>query len=239
MALTYTDHPVIVKLYQAIMQSLYPSECLVCGNEGEWLCMSCASRCIKITALTCPFCNRISDSGKTCPRCRNLHSLTGARSIWYYKEPIKHFIHRYKYEGVTAARESIVPRLADCFKELPLRSGAPMITCVPSRKSRLIEQGYNQSELLAQAVSRLVGHSYISLLNHKQTGTAQVKLTRKERLAQIQDRFIVRKNAPDITNRTVVIIDDVITTGGTLSGCASALKRAGARSVWAITIAKD
>jgi competence protein ComFC len=112
------------------------------------------------------------------------------------------------------------------------------ISFVPLSKKRLIRRGYNQSQIIASELSRLTkADLYQDLVKIKETKT-QVGLTRKERIKNLEGAFAL-KNERKLAGKRVVLIDDVITTGATLDQCASVLKKAGAREVWGLTVAKE
>jgi competence protein ComFC len=240
MAPPYTEQRFLVKLYHYWINQFFPSECLVCGKEGEWLCAHCHTTSIAIKSPTCPFCDRLSPLGKTCSRCRKDHPLSGGRSIWYYNNSVKKLIHSFKYQKVTSCQEFITPFLIDLYQEIPLAKHEKIIiTSVPSSREHLNERGFNQSEILALSVSRTVKHPYTPLLSRKPNSQSQTALTRKERLANVQGQFSLQKRIPNLEGYTVVIVDDVITTGATLTSCAALLRQAGAKHIWGLTVAKD
>lgn len=229
-----------VKVWRTIFTNTldlaWPSECVVCGLEGDWLCPVCQEQITKIKQPTCPFCNRLSPIGKTCDRCRRERALTGARSFCYYLGPTKTIIHQYKIRGVTAPTELLGSWLAPLVSELPL-TGDWIITSVPMTASKLGRRGFNQAELLAKDVAEITQKPYRSLLKRNREGERQASLKRQDRFANTRDLFSVIPNKT--LPKQVLIIDDIFTTGATLDACAFALKQAGVRSVWALTFAKD
>lgn len=226
-------------LWQTGINQIFPHECVNCGKESPWLCSDCEPTALKIKTPTCPFCDKISPLGKTCPKCKPTYRLTGARSIFYYKSPAKELVHALKYRHLTAAQEYITPQLALLLTELPLpKAGNVIITSVPLTPERLRDRGYNQSEILAQAIAKQTKRTYMPLLKRKGDVASQTRLTRKERLENVQNQFSLRSKA-NVTRSYIIVIDDVITTGATLASCAAELKEAGARQVWGLTVAKD
>lgn len=113
-----------------------------------------------------------------------------------------------------------------------------LVTSVPSTPEKQHTRGFNQSELLAQAVAARLGLPYVRLLTRNDASHSQVGLTRTQRFTNVARQFSV--NAKSTLNKeTVLLIDDVITTGATLNACATALRAAGSGLVWAATLAKD
>lgn len=240
MALPYTGARFIVKLWDAIFEALFPSECVQCHNEGPWLCENCHANTVAIKLPTCPFCDRLSPLGKTCITCKRMYPLTGCRSLWYYRGPVKTLISSIKYHTRTAAVTTLEAPLAQLMRELPFSPHAQVIvTAVPSSPGALHLRGYNQSELLAKICARTRAFEYYPLLTRAKRSQSQTRLTRKARFANVVGQFSRLSSAPSLTNTTVIIVDDVITTGATLAACAAILKEAGAKAVWGITVAKD
>jgi ComF family protein len=230
----YNWHTRFVKPGLFLIEKMWPAECFICQTEGSWLCDTCQKQLITIKAPTCPFCNRLSEKGQTCSRCRSRYALTGNRALWYYKEPLKTVIGRFKYQGVTAIVDTFVPKLAEIAQQFPHQP--EIITSVPSAPHKWRERGYNQSALLAKATAQQLNIPYQDLLIRQPKSLAQVGLTRVERLANVTQQF--QPKIP-LNNQSILIIDDVITTGATLNACAVTLKQAGSGPVWAITLAKD
>jgi ComF family protein len=112
-----------------------------------------------------------------------------------------------------------------------------IIVPVPASKKRLYERGYNQAAILAQTLSIIVNRPYESraLMKIRET-RSQVNLTIPERRKNIYGAFIANTNK--VTGRDILIVDDVTTTGATLNACAEALKKAGAKKVVALTVAR-
>lgn len=224
-------------LYAVVKEGLlrvYPDECLVCHREGLWICASCIQRFVAIKSPTCPFCNRLSTTGSTCRRCVAKYHLNGNRSLWYYHDAVKSLIHRYKYQGITAPTNELVAHLAQLLPLLPRTFH--VVTCVPSLPAKWRERGFNQSQLLGTGVARITNLPFRRLLNRYSTDHTQVGLSRAERFANVANQFSCHAR---LNKESVLIIDDVITTGATLNACAKALKDAGSGPVWAITLAKD
>ncbi len=239
MASPYTALSWIVKSISSSLEELAPSECLACQQEGPWFCKKCQQQCLAITAPTCAFCDRLSPTGKTCPRCRPLYSLTGCRSQWHYRGPVTTIIKRSKYQSLFAAYAAFDQSLVYLFRQLPPRvQKQATLSSVPSRQTTLATRGFNQSEILAQRLSRLTDRPYTALLERSHhSSPLQTRLNRQQRLAntQAQFRYPFRSPCP----QTVILVDDVITTGATLASCSTVLRQHGAATIWALTLAHD
>lgn len=116
----------------------------------------------------------------------------------------------------------------------------PLVIAVPLHQSKRGARGFNQSELIARtALKHLPKRLELAsgVLVRKRATVSQVELTREERLENIRDAFRV-EDRRRVQGRTVIVVDDVMTTGTTLSECARVLKKAGAEKVWAATVAR-
>ncbi len=158
-----------------------------------------------------------------------------ARAVYDYDGVIKQAIHRFKYRGLTAMAPVLAGLLCHHLERFPTK--ADIVVAVPLHRDRLRERGYNQSELLAAEVARGLGlplqNGVVERARHTRS---QVGLGAVERHANVQGAF--NCNGKPLPESKVLLIDDVYTTGATLSDCARALKEAGARSVQALAVAR-
>ncbi len=177
-----------------------------------------------------------------CVNCRD-HEPAFDRAVSYgeYKGGLRGLVHLLKYEGVTPAARSLGAKLAEAIDELRIPEGTtPLLVPVPLHKGRRQTRGFNQAELIAQAATkcfdRMLEIAPAVLVRHRET-ISQVGLSREERIENMHDAFRVRE--PErVKGRDVIVVDDVMTTGTTLSECARVLKEAGAERVWAATAAR-
>ncbi len=218
-------------LVERLIRIIAPAQCVGCGAEGGHLCAGCATT-ITRKRPTCPRCNRISAGGRTCQVCRHHTKLAGAIVAAHYDDAAKGLIARLKYEQAAAAAEALVGLLSPL-----LPAGAfDIVTWVPGGPSHYRRRGYHQAELIARRLAAHAGLPATALLGRLETGS-QVGLSRAERLRQVTGTFVTR--SPNlITGQRVLVVDDVLTTGATLSEAAAVLKSAGAKSVWAAVAAK-
>jgi ComF family protein len=146
-------------------------------------------------------------------------------------------VHQLKYRNLRAIATPLSKLLADYFYVNPVP--ADLMIPVPLHRKRLRERGYNQSELLAKEMSKLVGIPVKtdSLMRLKYTNSQAQSPSLTERRSNLDDAFTCGNNV--LENKKILLIDDVATSGATLNACASALKKAGAGSVWGLTLARD
>lgn len=148
---------------------------------------------------------------------------------FFYVEPVKRALQRYKFKKRKAYAESLGHYLVGYLSRIGEICSADLVIPVPLGEKRLYERGFNQSELLAQIVSRELGLvcDTDTLLRVRET-RRQSSLSMAERTANVTDAFGC---AQAIEGKTVLLIDDIFTTGATAENCARALKDAGAVKV--------
>ena len=178
-----------------------------------------------------------------CVNCRE-HPPEFERAVSFgeYRDGLRGLIHLLKYEGVTPARAPLGAMLAEAIAELlpACRDGKPLVLAVPLHKNRSRARGFNQAELIAVAATRHLEAQLecaTGVLIRQRETISQVGLSREERIENMRGAFRVSGPAR-VKGRSVIVVDDVMTTGTTLSECARVLKRAGAEQVWAATVAR-
>jgi ComF family protein len=157
------------------------------------------------------------------------------RSWAAFGGPVRNAIHRLKYRHDVSLGEAIAAQLPVFVRDL--HWVFDLIIPVPLSQNRLRERGYNQVGLIARPLSMAVGIAYApdALVRERET-LSQVGLGQLERRENVCGAF--HANRSFVNNRVVMLVDDVATTGSTLSSCAEALYAAGSQDVFAITVAR-
>jgi len=178
-----------------------------------------------------------------CSNCReSAPDFDRALAFGEYKAGLRGLIHLLKYDRVTPVAAPLGRMLADTITELTAgsRDAALLVIPVPLHKSRRRSRGFNQSELIARATVRCLPRK-LEILNgallRQRDTVSQVGLSREERIQNVRDAFRVVQPG-QVNGRDILLVDDVMTTGTTLSECARVLKQAGAERVWAATVAR-
>jgi len=214
---------------------LFPKKCLECGRGGKYICSSCLKK-VATARLVCPTCKNHSYNGATHRLCKTKNSLSGAYSFYKYEGVVRKAIISIKYKFAY----DISKELVDILPSKIFLSGSFLIP-VPLHKRRENWRGFNQSSILGKFLAEKAGMFFEErLLLRLENTTPQVKLGRSERLRNIRGKFAVNPTYQPLIKgyQTVVVFDDVWTTGATITEACKVLKKAGAKEVWGLTIAK-
>jgi competence protein ComFC len=234
------------KIIRGIASLVYPPTCTICSRSvgsDEYLCDDCEG---KLSRILQPFCSKCSEPFEgaitttfSCANCshRKLY-FDAAISAYRSRGIARHVILNFKYGKQFHLRHLVGRWLISALDDSRIRDCKfDVIVPVPLHPARQRERSFNQAALLAELVSAHLGVSMRPLLHRVRFTTTQTAFDRAERIQNLRDAFRLRKNA-DVRRLDVLLIDDVLTTGSTLSECARVLKRAGARSVYAATAAR-
>ena len=223
------------QVVNATLDFIFPISCLGCGAEGAYLCPVCREG---LPALRQPYCARCAQpqSGTPCRWCRAAPlALDGIVAPFLMEGAVREAVLQLKYHQVRGLAPTMGGLLEQAWQAKGL--SADLVLPVPLHPRRLRQRGYNQSALLAKTVSRGLGVpcDEAALVRTRDTGP-QVGLTREKRVLNVQDCF---RSSDAVAGRAVVLVDDVATTGSTLSACAEALRKSGAESVQGLVLARE
>jgi competence protein ComFC len=234
------------ELLQSAVSLLYPPGCTICGKSiraDDYLCDQYETKAVRIVAPFCQKCSEPFEGSITntfaCANCahRTIY-FDAAVSAYRGRGVVRQIIHEFKYGRQIHLRHLVARWLNSALDDERLRqSHFDVIVPVPLHPARQRERGFNQASLLAELLSAQTAIPVKPLLERTRYTTTQTALDRSERMENLHNAFRLRKNA-DVRGLRVLLIDDVLTTGSTLSECARILKRAGAKSVHAATAAR-
>ena len=226
----------INRLTRSGLDLVFPLECLACHAGGRLLCPNCTAHFPRLEPPFCPLCAE-PGSGQKCDWCAaNQPAIDGIRAPFLMLGTIREAVHRFKYRNLRAAAPELAGLLADYLAGHPMPG--QVIVPVPLHRRRLRSRGYNQAKLLAAELSKITGLPMNDgVLTRSVDSMPQVQASnRRERAANVAQSFQCPVSAKGLE---VLLVDDVTTTGSTLSACARALKDAGAVSVWGLALAKE
>ncbi|MBI1730577.1 ComF family protein [Candidatus Acetothermia bacterium] len=222
---------------------LYPPCCALCDSalEPSQKHFACPSCLMTIQAIRHPWCLRCGDPLETpgidlCERCAHESvSFDWAQSVALYDGVLARLIQKLKYEQERALVHELAPLLEKHLQDEQLADQFDAITFVPMSRKSLQRRGFNQSELLAKRVGKLVAKPLLFLLQKIRETRSQMELSGEERRQNLQGAFIAR---PHPTLKRVLILDDVYTTGATARECSRALRECGWEQVMVLTLAR-
>lgn len=236
-------------LRDGVLHVLLPNTCCACRRDLPWrteeaLCASCRSQVKGVGTLYCLRCGKpLPDGGAHCYQCRGSKArqfkCSLIRSAVVFGPQVRGVIHCFKYADQPHRAAYLAQWMHKHWTDYPELAGAELLIPVPLHRKKRKARGYNQSELLAQALGPMLQLPVdsISLVRSRNT-PSQTQFGREGRLKNMDGAFTcVRPDA--VRGKTILLIDDVATTGATLEGCARALKAAGARRVMAYTLARE
>ena len=187
-----------------------------------------------------PFLNAFPlDADGVCTACRGgLRGFDAAYCLAAYEGGFRQLIHLFKYGRMQSLRQPLSRMLAEA---LPRDARFDAVTSVPLHWRRRYRRGFNQSELLARDIARRWGAPYVRMLRRGRSTASQAALTNAQRRTNVAGAFSMRRSiigSNGVAGHHVLLVDDVMTTGATARACAAVLRRAGARSVTLLTLAR-
>lgn len=227
-----------------VLDLFFPPQCCGCGKMGMILCVLCADALMRIPpqCFVChawvPALNN-SPPGRTCKQCRPHSAVYAFLSPFSYQQhAMRELVHGLKYRRNREVASLFADMLASHLEAMRVTFPEDAVLIpVPLHKTRERARGFNQSFLIARALGEKLDIEVRRdvLIKTKQT-VPQMELLREERLKNIADTFVILDPVL-VRGKTVVLTDDVKTTGATLEEAARALKKTGAKQIWAITAA--
>lgn len=245
-------------LARSVIAALFPSDCRLCGSplleiSRLPVCKSCLAALRPLAGATCEVCGEGMSSSqqhagiRNCDACQESPpSFAKATAYGAYEGELRGLIHLLKYERVLPAARVLGGMLADAIQKLDLGSHPVLVIPVPLHRSKRREREFNQAELIARSAlktSALTGSDRSNfelapdLLTRVRPTQSQIGLTRPQRQENMRGAFRVA-HLNKVAGRTVLLVDDVLTTGTTASECARVLIKAGAKQVLVATVAR-
>ena len=225
--------------YGLVSELFFPTRCAGCGiHAGRPLCPECNSALPHITGPVCLRCGKPTlYQVEECLECRGrMRYLDRTTALAVYEEPLRSAIHKLKYGNGWRLGKPLGAMVAVRVAPL-LQSAHPLVTFVPMHSRKRRSRGYDHAEKLAQGVALALGLTAVRLLERTYATKAQSSLSHKARGQNVKGVFRLAGNS--LPKWEIVLVDDVLTTGYTLSECAKVLKKAGAGKVIACVLARD
>lgn len=236
-----------------ILDLIFPRHCLGCGillgNECKsYVCPGCLKKIPLANGFACAFCRSPVKAGKTCVYCAKDHFLDRLLVVTSYDYPlVEKIIKTIKYRFV----KSLVNEVADVMINYLKKKSVVLqnyefdsLVAVPLHRRRLNWRGFNQSEIAAEKIAGYLGIPLIkNVLKRSWENKPQTEMPdRNSRIKNVQNLFLYtakEKNKIEQMGKTVLLVDDISTTGSTLNDCARALKEGGAEEVIGLVFARN
>ena len=216
----------MIKVFDYILSLIYPPKCVFCGT--------------------------VIDKSDICEECEKSLPFTKGDSIYqkfpfvdkcisplYYKDYVRRAVLRFKFAGCSCYSRRLGGIMSECAENNLDCGSIDMISCIPLSRKRMHDRGYNQAELLAKEISKKVGVEYLPTLKKIRHNTAQSTIKdSKQRAANVIGAYRV-VDAEKVKGKYILLVDDVVTTGSTVSECARILKKSGAKAVYCLTLARS
>ena len=200
-----------------------PRLCPVCGkaldSDEQWLCRKCLAALPRTRYEETDF-NTMEQhfAGKV--------PIERATAYFFYEKgaPYASILHDIKYHSTPRMGRWLTSRAVRDMQTSHFFEGIDVVTAVPLHRSKLAKRGYNQSEYLALGIADELGIPYVEILKAVRPHTTQTHKGALERWQNIQDNYALKKDADRFAGQHILLVDDVITTGSTLTVCAALLK---------------
>lgn len=214
-----------MKIWRRVLDLLWPRNCEICGRpvdrEGRYVCADCLNRI--------PFV-RPEDG---------MYEIDDAASAVRFECETREIVNGYKFRGCIWLRDDFVDWMEAAARARFDIDAIDAVVAIPTTLGHGMDRGYDQSAMLADALAKRIDRVFLGRAVAR-TGhpKRQSSLGEEERVENVKGTFAVRQ--PErVRGRTILLVDDIMTTGATLSECARTLKDAGAWRVWSLTLARS
>ncbi len=234
-------------MFQTLLDLLYPVRCPICGEivipKEQMACNGCKEKLIYIGEPRCKRCSKPieEDEKEYCSDCerKKFHYERGY-AVWVYDDAMKKSIAAYKYHSKKEYSNFYIHEMLRLYSAALHKLALDAIIPVPIHRSKYLERGYNQAELLAKGIGRDLKLPVLTklLIRNKKT-LPQKKLSNKERWKNLSEAFAFNEqflNTGTTSIKKVLLVDDIYTTGSTVEACSNVLKSHGIDEVYFIVL---
>jgi ComF family protein len=222
-------------MLEAGLDLLFPPQCAGCGVAGEIWCADCQSKTQVIHGRLCPACGKPLRYRGVCRSCASASIPLTVRSYAKYEGPLTRALLQLKYRP----NRSLAAQMAAWLVQIYQREAwqVTLVVAVPLGKVRMSQRGYNQAGMIAREMAKALHLPYApSVLKRVRETRSQVGLNASARFENVRGAFYA--DPREVQNEIVLIVDDLYTTGATMSACAHALLQARAKSVYGMSVAR-
>lgn len=218
-----------MKVKSLLLDIFFPKFCVECGREGKYICEKCYLFASETELLR-----------QAWP--------VGMINVWEYNGIIKKALHEVKYRYTRDILNELIEKgfkiiLNDKYRFNDFLSflinEKAVITYVPMYKKKERYRGFNQSKIIAQKIGKIFNLEVVELLKKTRETKSQTKLCKEERIENVRDSFkAIARQARPVGERSILLVDDIYTTGATMHECCKVLKKSGIKNIWTFTLAK-
>lgn len=232
------------RLVAAVLDAVYPRTCPVCRDvvtpKGEMICPGCREHLGYVTEPSCMRCGKpiASEQEEYCTDCaKKKASFERGFAVFVYDDVMQQAVADFKYRNRKELADFFAEEMAKVYRRKLQRLNIEALIPVPVHVSRRRYRGYNQAEVLSEALTKLVGIPTRKdlLVREKQT-TPQKELDAAERLKNLEQAVRLDVEAMKTLPKTVVLVDDIYTTGSTAEACSRVLLRGGVKKVYIFSL---
>lgn len=217
-----------------LLSAIAPHYCVACRREGSLLCVECQQLTLDEAEPCCIICGTPSSLHWLCTSCQKTSPIDEAWLVGNYDTTLKKLMFAYKFERAKSGFRHISALLDDV---VPHIFTTAIVVNVPTLGGHIRQRGYDHTALIAKEFAKKRHLSYLPVLSRRNNGLRQVGADRVTRFAQAENMFEVAMVLPPEV--TFLLIDDVVTTGATVSAAARTLKSAGAKQVFVAACAYE
>jgi len=229
-----------MNFWQVFLSLIYPKICLNCNrkitSETNFLCTDCQTELEFLQDELCPKCGSPQKS-QHCDICTDFH-FHRARSVFPFNKPVRSLIHYLKYYEFTKVADYLATYCYEYLQKYAPFPNIDIICPVPLHKVRKRSRGFNQAEKISSKLAFYMGWNHLPdlILRTKHTST-QTKLSKAERNKNVSEAFGVNSQY-QVKNRSILVLDDVFTTGSTVNAISKVLEKYEVRGIYILTIAR-
>lgn len=246
-ALTYIRHllPIGRQFFAFSVEAVFPASCYGCGAADAYLCAQCCGHVGALPQPQCPHCGTRLPFGELPKACRaHLHTSRFFCCANYRDPSVRAMIHDFKYNRAFALADPLATYMCawlahNGYEDILIKANV-LVVPVPSHPKRERERGFHPAGVLGASFAQQMNLEYSKdVLSKTENNHPQVETKNaQERRENVKGVFTLAK--PELVHgRTILLLDDVCTTGATLTECARAIRSGNPKAIWALTMAKD
>ncbi len=219
--------------FELLVNAVTVEPCVICNYKGLALCHACYENAFSEPDYRCYICNKLTRQGSVCKSCKPRSRL---RHVWWlgdYKTELKELVLQMKYQRKRETARLLGAYLAQKITYLPEDT---LVVHLPTASSRVRRRGFDQAQLIAQSFAEARHLTYRNAL--QRTGQKELIGKRRiDRMKAMQGVFKLQANTT-LSGKSILLVDDVLTTGASLESAATTLREAGAQHVAAVVVAR-